>query len=80
MKYFAKYKTGKDLLRAVKNEPKNDKFFSRETMRFFGPQKFRIAELHLLGPCLIVEFAHRMPSKAVYKIHEDLSLRNVQFI
>lgn len=74
-KYFDKYKTKVELLDAVKYAERNQKFFNKETMNFFGPQKFKIEVWEDNGPVLLIHFCKPVCRTAFYKINSDLSLK-----
>lgn len=72
--YFNKYKTKSELLYSIKT--KNEKFFDRDTMRFFGPQKISIIETDGV-PLLKIVFT-RCPRVTFYSIDpETLNLKAV---
>ena len=76
LKYFGRFRTARELLSAVKQAPCNDKFFNRDTMRFFGRQKFGI-DYYKGDAFLVVRFLDHAPRITIYSIDADtLKLRH----
>ncbi len=69
-KYLGRWKTKQDFIWAIKHAPKNQQFFDKDTIRFFGRQSFG-CYVENGKAYFAVEFHQKYPRVAHYLVEPE---------